>query len=346
MDAYHARYPFLDTAREAVEAADVALADLVAADHAVVERGHERVERALVEGSIETDRRVTPRTELLSYPIARVLVSLLDTPGAVEKYAAAEAETAHMRFVEDCERGREKQTRTQSDQQTLTLESLLQEFNLNADVQAIESDDRYRIAVATYLQCAPEDDDWTLVTRELSDGYVSVSRSEVLTLLRETVEERVVTGLPFTVPSQIAEPLLSTVQELKSVLASVEYPRKIDRIEPDLFPDCITRLIEQARTDDAFDPQERFTLVSFLAAIGMNAGDIRDFCGKHGDSFTYATERLAGADEENEKRGNPYPPPSFETMQRYGICEEDHDHTHPLEEYAAQLSTSEEIADN
>lgn len=337
MDAHHARYPFLDAARETVEAADVDFTDLVTTDSAVVERGHERVERALVEGSIETDRHVTPRTELLSYPIARVLVSLLDTPGAVEKYAAAEAETAHTRFVEDCER----QTRSHGNQQSLSLESLLYEFNLNADVQRTETDDRYRIAVETYLRSAPEGDDWTLATRELSDGYVFVSRSEVLTLLRQTVEARVVTGLPFEVPPEIAEPLLSTVRELKSVLASVEYPQEIDRIEPELFPDCITTLIEQARADDALDPQEQFTLVSFLAAIGMNASDIRDFCGKHGDHFAYATERLAG-----ENGGNTYPPPSFETMQRYGICDKEHDDTHPLEEYATRLSTSEEIAND
>ena len=339
MDASHARYPFLDTAREAVEAADVDLTELVATDSAVVERGHERVERALVEGSIETDSHVTLRTELLSYPIARVLVSLLDTPGAVEKYAAAEAETAHARFVEDSE----GQTRIHDNRQSLSLESLLQEFNLNADVQTTETDDRYRIAVETYLRCAPEDNDWTLATRELSDGYVSVNRSEILALLRETVEERVVTGLPFEVPQQIAEPLLPTVQELKSVLASVEYPQEIDRIEPKLFPDCINQLIEQARADDAFEPLEQFTLVSFLAAIGMDAGDIRDFCGKHDDHFAYTTERLAGKDENG---GNTYPPPSFETMQRYGICGEEHDDAHPLEEYAARLSTSEDITNN
>jgi DNA primase large subunit len=336
MDAYHARYPFLDAARETVEVADVDLADLVATDHAAVERGHERVERALVEGSIETERHVSPRIELLSYPLARVLVSLLDTPGAVEKYAAAEAETAHTRFVEEIE----GQTRSQNhdDHPDLTIETLLQEFSLDADMQTTQTtDDSYRIAVETYLQCAPEDDNWALVTRELSDGYVSVNRSEVLELLREMVEERVVTGLPFEVPPEITEPLLPVIRDLKSVLASVEYPQDIDRVKPALFPDCITSLIEQSRANDDLEPPEQFTLVSFLAAIGMDASDIRDFCGKHGDSFVYTTERLA--DE-----GNPYPPPSFETMQTYGICDEEHDDTHPLEEYATRLSSGEEIS--
>lgn len=342
MDAYHARYPFLDEARETVEAADVDLGALVATDHAAIERGRERVERALTEGAIGTDQHVSPRTELLSYPIARVLVSLLDTPGAIEKYAAAEAKTAHTRFVEAFE-GRE-QTRERDHE--LSLETLLQELRLNADVQ--ETDDSYRIAVGSYLQFAPKDESWTLVSRELADGYVPVSRSEVLELLREVIETHVADGLPFEVPTEISEPLIPAVREIQSVLTSVEYPRNIDHVEPEQFPDCITTLLERSRADDDLEPMEQFTLVSFLAAIGMNADDIQDFCSKHDEQFVYTTERLA--DEENE---NPYPPPSFETMKHYGVCgnknesgrdtDHDHDHTHPLEEYAARLSTNDEI---
>lgn len=337
MDAYHARYPFLDEARESVEAADVDLGTLVATDHTAVERGRERVKRALTEGAVGTDRHVSPRTELLSYPIARVLVSLLDTPGAIEKYAAAEAETAHARFVEEFDGESERQRERSPRDHALSLEALLQELDLTADVQ--ETNDSYRIAVGPYLQFVPAGDDWSLVSRELADGYVSVSRSEVLELLREAIETRVVAGLPFEVPTEISEPLRPTVRDIQSVLASVEYPRTIDRVEPELFPDCISALIERSRADDDLEPPERFTLISFLAAIGMDADDIRDFCAKHDERFTHATERLSGED-------SPYPPPSFETMKSYGICEneQNHDHTHPLEAYAARLSTGDDVA--
>lgn len=331
MDAYHARYPFLDEARETVEAADVDLGSLVATDHTAVERGKERVKSGLIEGTVGTDRHVSPRTELLSYPIARVLVSLLDTPGAIEKYAAAEAETAHARFVEEFE-GESERPRNNA----LSLETLLQELQLYADIQ--ETDDSYRIAVGSYLQFAPADDDWMLVSRELADGYVSVSHSEVLELLREAIETRVVAGLPFQVPTEISEPLRPAVREIQSVLASVDYPRTINRVEPEQFPDCISSLIEQSRVDDDLEPPEQFTLVSFLAAIGMNAEDIHDFCSKHDEQFTYATERLAGEE-------GLYPPPSFEAMKSYGICKDEHDHdyTHPLEAYAARLSTDDKV---
>lgn len=101
MDRLHARYPFLEAARAAVQEAGVELPDLVQERGAPVDRALERVERGLIEGTAAPEGRWPARAELLSYPIARVLVSLLDMPGAVEKYARAEATLARERFGED-----------------------------------------------------------------------------------------------------------------------------------------------------------------------------------------------------------------------------------------------------
>src|SRR6056297_2247946 len=98
-----ARYPFLAAARDAVTETGVDLGTLVANDEPAVDRGRERVERALLAGRVDTETPEEWRLEdeLLSYPIARILVSLLDSPAAVEKYAAAEAKTAIERLHED-----------------------------------------------------------------------------------------------------------------------------------------------------------------------------------------------------------------------------------------------------
>ena len=100
MEPLHARYPFLRSAREAVAAAEVDLAEVVTGEQAVVERAMERIEGALEDGRIgEQHRRV--RVEVLSYPVARVLVSLVDEHVLTRKYARAEAATAHERFEAD-----------------------------------------------------------------------------------------------------------------------------------------------------------------------------------------------------------------------------------------------------
>lgn len=338
MDAYHARYPFLDAARDAVADADVDLGSLVRTDNAAVERGKERVTRALTEGTVESERRVSTRTELLSYPIARVLVSLLDTPGAIEKYAAIEATTAHTRVVEELTTGQNgRNTRTD---RPFSLETVLAELGLDADVQRSDRSKRhtaaYRVSVGRYLRLAPDGEEWTLVRRELADGSVSVSQSELLELLRKAIEKRVLDGLPFEVPTEIADPLRPAVREIHNQLVGVEYPETVDRFEPEAFPDCIAGLFESARNRD-LDRLERFVLVSFLSGIGLSSETIAAVCGIDDDRFAHATERLAdGA----------YPPPSFETLRAYGICDGNHpDHDHPLGAYAARLSSASDEHD-
>jgi len=328
MNARHARYPFTGGAREAVGEAGVDLVGVIEREPSVVARGRDRVRRALLEGEVTADGAVDHRTELLSYPVARVLVSLLDTPGAVEKYAASEARTAHERFVADDRRDRPG---------GLSLEALLREFDLAGAVT--RTDDGARVAVGSYLRLAPEGREWRLVARELADGAVRVEREELYALLREAVERRVADGLPLDVPDPVAEPLADTVAELRRSLAGADYPDDIDRVDREAFPPVIRRLHGRAFAGESLDADERFTLVSFLAALGLDPEGIRDFCGRHGEAFTYTTERLAD--------GAPiYPPPTFESLAEYGLLEADEPREgHPLAAYAAALPGREEVGD-
>ncbi len=341
MDARHARYPFLDGAREAVQRADVALVDLVSREreHPAVTRGRERVERALVAGTVDPpeDRRVDARTEVLSYPIARVVVSLLDAPGAVEKYAASEAATAHERFVEDFERRGGQSTlgagRTVGADADVSLDGLLREFGLSRAVRP--ADDDYRVAVGEYLRLAPEGESWRLVRRELGDGRVTVSRTELYDLLRQAVEDRVAEGLPLAVPDEIADPLGSVASGVSAALSSADYPRSFDRVDPASFPPCVTALLERARDGEDLPDRSRFALVAFLGSLGMEAEAITALCGRSDEQFAYTAERLAG-----DGSGN-YPSPSCATMQAWGDCVDRDDLCaevdHPLSYYAARL---------
>ncbi|MFC7176515.1 hypothetical protein [Halosegnis marinus] len=199
MQPLHARYPFLAAAREAVEAADVDLAAVVREGGAPVERGVERVERALVDGTVAPERSWSTRAELLSYPVARVLVSLVDVRGAVEKYARAEAALAYERFTDDFD----DDTRLKSaNREGLSLDAMLADFDLAVGVTPT-GDGRFEVAVGTYLDLAAPLDGkrWRLAVRPLADGFVAVSRRELYELLREAVRERVADGLPSPCPT-------------------------------------------------------------------------------------------------------------------------------------------------
>ena len=341
MERLHARYPFLDASRAAVEAAGIDLAELVVAGGPAVERGHERVERALMHGTTaaEEPRLWSVRAELLSYPIARVLVSLLDVPGAIEKYAAAEAATARERFVEDFEADLELKS---AGGERLTLDRLLADFDLSGRVEAI-GDGRFGLDVTAYLELAAalEEPQWRLARRPLSDGTVPVGRPALYTLLREAVGRRVRDGLPLSVPAEIEEPLSAELASLRRSIADIDPPMSFETVTPGLFPPCMRSLLSRARDDGGLGrltDYSRFSLVSFLLATGLDAEGVIALCDvpeSDRGSVRAQIDRLADED------GPVAAPPSCVVMDEYGDCVNADDTCetirHPLSYYETKL---------
>ena len=347
MEQLHARYPFLQRAREAVEAADVDLATVVTERGPAVGRGRERVVSALFEGTVgDTHRR--PRVEVLSYPVARVLVSLIDQPALTHRYARGEAATAHERFREDLEASDFRTTNRGG----LDLTTLLAEFDRRGAVEPIGTGElneaeRFSVAVGPYLELAAGQygDDWALVNRSLADGRVPVEREELLELLRQAVEDRILSGLPLNVPDAIAEALTEDVEAIEERLDELDLTRDIDAVVPELFPPCMTALLDQIQKGEHLAHHSRFAITSFLASIGMSTDEIVDLYEVNpgfGEEMTrYQTDHIRGETSPTE-----YSPPACATMQSYGdcvnmddLCEEI---SHPLGYYEAKLEDADE----
>ena len=377
MDVLDAKYPFFASAREAVADAAVSLPELVAADAPAVERGRERVERALLAGTIESESGPFPaesaydtQAELLSYPIARILVSLLDSEPAIEKYAAAEAATAMDRVRDDL--ATDDGLRSVSTP-TVTLDDVLAEFDLGDAVRAEGSvpgggaadgsgvgrdaigstgsgTEHYRVAVGSYLSLTSPSwgESWRLVNRALADGAVRLPRDDLLRALESAVGERVREGLPFELADGggIAAELESGVADLKRLLSERTYAGPVDVVAPDLFPPCMTNLIEKAERGAELSPPESFALMAFLVGIGMTPDEVVAFCADtslDAEGIRYQTEYL------RDDRGTQYPPPTCETLANYGICHNEDDHMQvavdPLAYYEKQVATADEITD-
>ncbi|GAA0531767.1 DNA primase [Halorubrum ejinorense] len=372
MDALDAKYPFFASAREAVAAAAVSLPELVAADAPAVDRARERVERALLEGTVASESGSFPgesaydaQAELLSYPIARILVSLLDSDPAIEKYAAAEAGTALERVRSDLETDDELRSVSSA---TVALDDLLAEFDL---ADAVRPDaapavggagggsataaggpgrdpDHYWIGVGPYLRLTSSEwgDSWRLVNRAVAAGEVRVSRDELLTALEAAVEERVAEGLPFAVDEPIAGELESRVADLRRLLSERTYAEPPDVVAPALFPPCMTNLIEKAERDVTLSSAESFALMAFLVGIGMTPDEVVAFCADtslDAEGIRYQTEYLT------DERGTQYPPPTCETLANYGICHNEDDHMQvaadPLSYYEKRVAAADEVTD-
>lgn len=314
MEAHHARYPFLTAAREAVREADVELAQLVSQDGPVLNRARERVETAIDSDTVGEPRR-SNRIELLSYPVARVLVSIIDEPGLTNRYARAEAQTAINRLTNESATGSELRSVSV---EPLTTEELLDELALADAVDSTASG--YRMEVGPYLDLSDDlaDRRWRLDTRSLSAGWVPINPTELETLLREAIQRRIESGLPLDVPDTIVDSLTNPIHQLRDRLADHRPAAKFSALRPNEFPPCMTALLEQLEDSSELAPHSRFSLLAFLAAIGMDSEEIVDRMASHPD-ITTSTVR-SQLERLRETDGSLYPPPSCETMVAYGDC--------------------------
>ena len=357
MDALHAKYPFFEGARDAVAGASASLPALVADDAPAVERARERVERALREGTVEPAAGAfgrdavdhDARAELLSYPIARILVSLLDAAPAIDKYAAAEAATARERIETDLA---SDDALASTATPTVDLQTVLAEFDLETAVVAEparrgrEPTD-YWVDVGAYLRLADPawGDAWRLVNRPLADGAVRVDREELLRALETAIERRVRDGLPFELSDDgvIRSELAARVDELRRLLRERSYAGPVDVVVPALFPPCMQNLIEKAERDVHLSATESFALMAFLVGIGMSPDEVVAFCAAtslDAEGIRYQTAYLA------DDRGTQYPPPTCETLAKLGICHNEDDHMRvapdPLGYYEAAVKAADD----
>ncbi|MXR51547.1 DNA primase regulatory subunit PriL [Halovenus sp. WSH3] len=341
MKPLHARYPFLQSAREAVEAADVDLVTVVREEEAVRTRALDRVETALDSGRVGAPHR-RDRVELLSYPVARVLVSLIDEHVLTRKYARAEAATAHERFEAEFTETTELKSR---DREQLSIRTLLAEFGMTEGVR--ETDDAYSVAVGTYLAYATEErgDEWRLVNRTLRDGEIELSESELLVLIRQAIRDRVDEGLPLSVPDAIASHLDAECEQIRERLADLDLTRDIDTVVPDLFPPCMTALLDQVQKGEHLEHHSRFAIATFLTTIGMTTDEIVELFqvnpGFGEEATRYQVDHIRGKTSPTE-----YSPPACSTMQSYGDCVNKDDLceqiSHPLAYYEAKLDDADE----
>ncbi|MFB6119799.1 MAG: DNA primase regulatory subunit PriL [Halobacteriaceae archaeon] len=342
MRPLHARYPFLSSARDAVAEAGVDLSAVVESDDPAVDRAVERVTNAVADGTVGDSHRDT-RTELVSYPVARVLVSLVDQPALTRRYAHAEAETAYHRFSEELSADEPELRSVETER--LTLDALLSEFDLSDDVTDVA--DGFEVDVVAYLQHAAglRGDEWRLVNRDLTAGRVPVDRAELYRLLQQAVHQRIEDGLPLSVPEAIAAHLDDEVAEIEAVLDELDLTREIDTVVPELFPPCMQALLDQIQKGEHLEHHSRFAITSFLTSIGLTTDEIVDLYAINpgfGEEMTrYQTDHIRG-----DSGPTDYTPPSCATMKSYGDCVNMDDLcdaiSHPLSYYEVKLDDADE----
>jgi DNA primase large subunit len=100
----------------------------------------------------------------------------------------------------------------------------------------------------------------------------------------------------------------------------------------------VTALLARARGDEELPPESRFSLTSFLVALGLDAEAVASATGLDPETTETQVEFL------RDREGSQYPSPSCATMQAYGDCVNRDELceriTHPLSYYGRAVESA------
>lgn len=309
MDVFgFAQFPYISGALNYVEALDFKLDELFfdRAFAQVRERGKERVLSTIGEGikrQVCTDRTGAEK-ELLSYPVARILVSCINDGYLLKRYALAEAKSSYeaLKKLQDTD-----------------LKEFAEEFNIEAKIDERE----YVIHFTDYIRQASSihEHEWKLINRKMDHGWVNLSKEKFSRILEEAIRKRIESGLPLDVPPDICTALedqLKEIREALSVRKSEFSAGEFSEIMPDCFPPCMAHALSGAQSGVNLSHSMRFALTSFLLNIGMNVEGIIGLFRVSPDfdeeRTRYQVMHIHGA------TGTVYKSPSCDTMATYGNC--------------------------
>lgn len=315
-----AKYPFTTEAGGYVQNLGLKVQDLTSPDFLeVVDTAIRRVEEALGEG-IHTDwRGIKDTVEILTYPIAVMIVMQLGDPFLKRRYALAEAKRAYKLLLGELPH---KSKEHLLDMAISTFGWKIQQTD--EIVGGIQYN--FLLSFTDYLRDAAgfHEDKWKLVNRLLVEGSVYLTTVEAARLLQEEIQRRIARKLDekldFELPAQILqkiEPVKLLLAQRKGEITIREAPLGFMAMA---FPPCIKKLYDAVFSGQPIPHLGRFTLTSFLLNVGMSADNVINLFSQLADYSSemtrYQVEHIAGARGSRTR----YRPPNCDTLRTHGFC--------------------------
>lgn len=305
-----AKYPFLKESAGILKDTGVNLDQLVTsmAYESARLAGKERVSEALEDGEIGDHpmlTKVDATKELLSYPVARMIVSAVADPAFVKRYAISEAKKANERL------------RGESDEFILKVAAEL-------GLKASKDDGSFAVDFADFLRfsSAMRSKSWKLVNQRIVDGDVIVSKARLVRIIESMLTDKISSELPLEVNDLILDRFSPTITEIRDVLEEKRKEQKTEsmgRLSIVRLPPCMRKLLEMIRSGENVPHSGRFALVAFLHTLGMDSQEILETFSTAPDfdpsKSEYQIKHITG-----EISGTEYTPPECSTMRSYGIC--------------------------
>ena len=324
-----ARYPFRKESVDVLKESGVTLDRLITsiAYQEARSLGKQRVLEAVEYAKIVSHpmtNETNAMNELLSYPVARMLVSCLGDKKFVHRYAVAEAKLANSRMTEEAERSKERETKgvrkSAGDDGVAFVVRLAGELGLHVH----HAGDSLAVEFGDYLRCssAMKSKSWKLVNQDVSGGRTRITEERLIRLVEQMITDGIISELPLPVNDEILGALSDDVDDIRLALEEkrAEQPEKdFGAISIVRFPPCMKKLLEMIRAGENVPHTGRFALVAFLHTLGMDSNAILATFAMSADfdenKSRYQIQHITG-----EISGTEYTPPECNTMRSYGIC--------------------------
>jgi DNA primase large subunit len=242
--------------------------------------------------------------ELLSYPVARILVSCVPDDYLIHRYALAEAVKTNER---------------------LDAEGLAFVLDIGAQLDMdIKNGKELKVHFSDFLRNSVQmrAKEWKLHNQQLEKGYVHVTRVQLQRLIQEAVRRRLEGELPLEVNETILSSMAKYTDDIWKELSAKKAQFKTEdlaKVSITRLPPCMRKFVKMLQAGENLPHSARFALTAFLKAIGMGTEDIMHLFASAPDfddkKTRYQVEHITG-----RISGTIYTPPECSTMKSYNIC--------------------------
>ncbi|MFH1587305.1 MAG: hypothetical protein ABID38_05590 [Candidatus Diapherotrites archaeon] len=313
------KYPFSSLSRKVVKENDLSL-DKVPEE--VLARAREMVNASYGKGKYSPEIRRHHEiliNEILAYPVAKILVSLINSDRLNEKFASMLSNSV----FQNLEKGK--------DEIIFDISS-----ELGAKAQRIVNGNIFaKLKIMDFLVVDGKRNDLKLVNLSVEKGNVFLNRNDFARFVSLLAEKKLLDSLPVDV-SSVPDKFISLAEELgkkKFAARRKSYGLALTgKVNPDFFPECYAELYGNLLAGKNLTHLARFDLAVFLSAIGMGKEEIIDLF-RNAPNFnegttTYQIDRLIKAK---------YSAPSCSKLRTHKVCKSDCNVKHPVQYYENQI---------
>jgi DNA primase large subunit len=331
-----AKYPFIPQAVEYVQNLELKITELDNQEYAcILNRAEKRIEEAIVYAQIGQQDQ-NQEIEILSFPIAVMLVSATNDSFLKRRYALAEAKRAY------------NELKLESTEKIFTITDIFR-WKIQPTEQTMTN---YPVHFTDYLRNTAgfHEDKWKLVNRMMQKGEVRLTKNEIARILAEEVRRHIEKKLEAKLDIELPQTIVGCVEKLEQMFiirkGKIRLEEMPKEVVVDAFPPCIRQLYNDSKAGRHLSHIGRFALTSFLIQIGMNSEDVVNLFRSSSDfnekMSRYQVEHIAGG----RGSGTKYIPPRCDTLRTHGVCpgmdEICRRTRHPLSHYRRKLRSVKE----